>query len=67
MFCLILRENKVMITLDMQHLKILVEEEVDFLISIFQITFQIFLKTFLEKDLEEDVEEEENQIIEVLT
>ena len=52
-----------MIILDMLHLKMVEEEEVDLVTLISQIIFQIYLKIFLAKVLEEEVEEKEDQII----
>ena len=65
-FYLILRENKITIISVMQHLKMVVVEEVDLVILIFQIIFQIFLKISLVKVLEEVEEDQEDLIIEVL-
>ena len=63
MYYLILRENKIMIILVMQLLKMEEVEEVVSEILIFQIISLIFLKTFLERVLVEAVDQED-QIIE---
>ena len=65
MYYPIQRENKIMIILVMQLLKMEVVEEVDLEILIFQIISLIFLKTFLERVLVEAVDQE-GQIIEGL-
>ena len=62
MYYPIQRENKIMIILVMQLLKMEVVEEVDLEILIFQIISLIFLKTFLERVLVEAVDQE-GQII----
>ena len=59
-----LRENKTMTILDMQHLKMLEVGEVVLVILISQVIFQISLKIFLEKDLVEEEEDQESQAIE---
>ena len=66
MYFQIKRENKVMIILDMLHLKMEVEDKVDLEILIFQDLFQIFLKTFLVTFQEEEEEVEKIQTSEVL-
>ena len=63
MYSQILRENKIMIILDMPLLKMAEEGEVDLATSIFRATFQIFLKISLEKVLEVG-EGQESQTIE---
>ena len=55
-----------MIILDMQHLKMVVEEEVDLETLIFQVHFLISLKIFLERVLGV-VEDQEDLTIEDLT
>ena len=63
---LTLKENKTMIILDMQHLKMVEEEEGVLVTLIFQVLSLIFLKIFLEKDLGVE-EDQEDLTIEVLT
>ena len=60
------RENKIMITLGTQRLRMVEEVEVDLVTLIFQVTFLIFLRIFLEKDLVEE-DDREDLIIEVPT
>ena len=56
-----------MITLVMQRLKIVVEDQVEVLVVLVEQTFQIFLKISLEILVEEVDQEVDDQIIEVLT
>ena len=61
------RKNKTTITLVMQHLKMVVEDQVEVLVVLVEQIFQIFLKISLEILEEVEDQEIENQIIEVLT
>ena len=65
-FFLIIVKNKIMIILDMPHLKMAVADKVASEVSVEQI-FQIFLKISLETLVVIETKVEEVQIIEVLT
>ena len=61
------KRNKIMITLDMQHLKMVVADLVEVLVVLVEQIFQIYLRIFLEISVEEEDQEVESLIIEVPT